>query len=198
MHFVDVNRLNAISRGVHHQGIVGFIDASKNHVHLENVSENLSKPSFLLVLNGIIGPHNLDVCLRTADAMSVYAVIVPKDKNTGLSVTVSRVACGAAETVPYITVANLTRTLRGLREYGIWIVGTGMGGGSDLYRCDLPDSAAWVMSNESKDMCRPICEHCGTLVSVLMLSTVEGMNVSVGTGMVLDETRCQRVLKPEK
>ena len=189
---------NAISKGARHQGVVGFIDASKNHVHLEDVLENLSEPPFLLVLDGITDPHNLGACLRTADAMGVHAVIAPKDKSAGLNATVSKVACGAAETVPYITVTNLARTLRELKEYGIWIVGTDMGGDSDLYHCDLPDSVAWVMGNEGEGMRRLTREHCDMLVSIPMFGTVESMNVSVSAGMVLSETRRQRVLKSEK
>ena len=165
---------------------------------LEDVLENLSEPPFLLVLDGITDPHNLGACLRTADAMGVHAVIAPKDKSAGLNATVSKVACGAAETVPYITVTNLARTLRELKEYGIWIVGTDMGGDSDLYHCDLPDSVAWVMGNEGEGMRRLTREHCDMLVSIPMFGTVESMNVSVSAGMVLSETRRQRVLKAEK
>ena len=100
VHFVDITRLNNMSRGARHQGVLGFIDASKNHIHLEDVLEHLNEPAFLLVLDGITDPHNLGACLRTADAMGVHAVIAPKDKSVGLNATVSKVACGAAEVVP--------------------------------------------------------------------------------------------------
>lgn len=109
-----------------------------------------------------------------------------------------RAACGAAETVPYITVTNLARTLRELKEYGIWIIGIDMGGDADLYHCNLPDSTAWVMGNEGDGMRRLTREHCDMLVSIPMFGTVESMNVSVSAGMVLSETRLQRVLKNKK
>lgn len=198
LHFADANRLDTLAKGARHQGVVGFIDASKNHVHLEDVLDNLREPPLLLVLDGITDPHNLGACLRTADAMGVHAVIAPKDKSAGLNATVSKVACGAAETVPYITVTNLARTLRELKEYGIWIVGTDMGGPSDLYHTDLPDSIAWVMGNEGEGMRRLTREHCDILVSIPMFGTVESMNVSVSAGMVLGETRRRRVLKAEQ
>lgn len=197
VHFADANRLSAITKGARHQGVAGFIDASKNHVHLEDVLDNLREPPFLLVLDGITDPHNLGACLRTADAMGVHAVIAPKDKSAGLNATVSKVACGAAETVPYITVTNLARTLRELKEYGIWIIGTDTGGESDLYHTDLPDSVAWVMGNEGEGMRRLTREHCDMLVAIPMFGTVESMNVSVSAGMVLGETRRQRVLRAE-
>ncbi|WP_049260398.1 23S rRNA (guanosine(2251)-2'-O)-methyltransferase RlmB [Neisseria bacilliformis] len=197
VHFADANRLSAIAKGARHQGVAGFIDASKNQAHLEDVLDNLREPPFLLVLDGITDPHNLGACLRTADAMGVHAVIAPKDKSAGLNATVSKVACGAAETVPYITVTNLARTLRELKEYGIWIIGTDTGGESDLYHTDLPDSVAWVMGNEGEGMRRLTREHCDMLVAIPMFGTVESMNVSVSAGMVLGETCRQRVLRAE-
>ncbi len=195
VHFADAERLAAICKNARHQGVAGFIDASKNHVHLEDVLENLKEPPFLLVLDGITDPHNLGACLRTADAMGVHAVIAPKDRSAGLNATVSKVACGAAESLPYITVTNLARTLRELKEYGIWIVGTDMGGEADLFHYPVPESVAWVMGNEGEGMRRLTREHCDALVSIPMYGSVESMNVSVSTGMVLAETRRQRSLK---
>ena len=197
VHFADADRLmpSAKVRGI--RAWSGLSMLPKTMFTWKDVLENLSEPPFLLVLDGITDPHNLGACLRTADAMGVHAVIAPKDKSAGLNATVSKVACGAAETVPYITVTNLARTLRELKEYGIWIVGTDMGGDSDLYHCDLPDSVAWVMGNEGEGMRRLTREHCDMLVSIPMFGTVESMNVSVSAGMVLSETRRQRVLKSE-
>ena len=195
VHFADAERLAAICKNARHQGVAGFIDASKNHVHLEDVLENLKEPPFLLVLDGITDPHNLGACLRTADAMGVHAVIAPKARSAGLNATVSKVACGAAESLPYITVTNLARTLRELKEYGIWIVGTDMGGEADLFHYPVPESVAWVMGNEGEGMRRLTREHCDALVSIPMYGSVESMNVSVSTGMVLAETRRQRSLK---
>ncbi len=191
--FADLERLNTLSKHARHQGVVGFIDASKNHVHLEDVLEHLREPALLLVLDGITDPHNLGACLRVADAMGAHAVIAPKDKSAGLNATVSKVACGAAETVPYITVTNLARTLRELKEYGIWVVGTDMGGEADLFHYDIPPAVAWVMGAEGDGMRRLTREHCDALVSIPMFGTVESLNVSVSAGMVLSESRRQRV-----
>ncbi|MDO4693320.1 MAG: 23S rRNA (guanosine(2251)-2'-O)-methyltransferase RlmB [Eikenella sp.] len=198
VHFADAARLDNLCKNARHQGVAGFIDASRHHVHLEDVLENLNEPPFLLVLDGITDPHNLGACLRVADAMGVHAVIAPKDKSAGLNATVSKVACGAAETVPYITVTNLARTLRELKEYGIWIVGTDMDGEADLYHYAVPDSVAWVMGSEGEGMRRLTREHCDALVSIPMLGMVESLNVSVSAGMVLSESRRQRTLRQEQ
>ncbi len=190
----DAARLDALSRQRRHQGVLGFIDASKNHLDLDEVLDQIEGPPLLLVLDGVTDPHNLGACLRVADAMGVHAVIAPKDNSAGLNATVSKVACGAAETVPYITVTNLARTLRQLKERDIWIVGTDMDGSTDLYHFTTPPAVAWVMGAEGSGMRRLTRELCDVLVSIPMLGTVESLNVSVSAGMVLSETRRQRTL----
>lgn len=196
--FADSARLDSLSKHGRHQGVVGFIDASRNHVDLEDVLENLTEPPFLLILDGITDPHNLGACLRVADAMGVHAVIAPKDKSAGLNATVSKVACGAAETVPYITVTNLARTIRELKDRGIWIIGTDMNTSTDLYHFSAPPAVAWIMGAEGSGMRRLTRELCDILVSIPMFGTVESMNVSVSAGIVLSETRRQRTLVDRK
>ena len=190
----DAERLDTLSKKARHQGVVGFIDASKNHVDLDDVLDHLTEPPLLLILDGITDPHNLGACLRVADAMGVHAVIAPKDKSAGLNATVSKVASGAAEVVPYITVTNLARTLRQLKERDIWIVGTDMDGSSDLFHFTAPPAVAWVMGAEGDGMRRLTREHCDMLVSIPMLGSVQSLNVSVSAGMVLAETQRQRSL----
>ncbi len=190
----DAERLDTLSKKARHQGVVGFIDASKNHVDLDDVLDHLTEPPLLLILDGITDPHNLGACLRVADAMGVHAVIAPKDKSAGLNATVSKVACGAAEVVPYITVTNLARTLRQLKERDIWIVGTDMDGSSDLFHFTAPPAVAWVMGAEGDGMRRLTREHCDMLVSIPMLGSVQSLNVSVSAVMVLAETQRQRSL----
>ena len=190
----DAERLDTLSKKARHQGVVGFIDASKNHVDLDDVLDHLTEPPLLLILDGITDPHNLGACLRVADALGVHAVIAPKDKSAGLNATVSKVACGAAEVVPYITVTNLARTLRQLKERDIWIVGTDMDGSSDLFHFTAPPAVAWVMGAEGDGMRRLTREHCDMLVSIPMLGSVQSLNVSVSAGMVLAETQRQRSL----
>lgn len=192
--FADLARLDSLSKHARHQGVVGFIDASRNHVDLDDVLENLTEPPLLLILDGITDPHNLGACLRVADAMGVHAVIAPKDKSAGLNATVSKVACGAAETVPYLTVTNLARTIRSLKERGIWILGTDMNGSTDLYHFEAPKAVAWIMGAEGNGMRRLTRESCDMLVSIPMFGTVESINVSVSTGIILSETRRQRTL----
>ena len=195
---LDNERLDAMTGHARHQGIAAVIDASHRIVNVDDVLDTLTTPPFLLILDGITDPHNLGACLRVADAMGVHAVLAPKDRSAGLNATVSKVACGAAETVPYIQVTNLARTLRDLKDRGIWIAGTDMDGQSDLYHFEAPESLAWVMGSEGEGMRRLTREHCDLLVSIPMFGTVESLNVSVATGMVLAETRRQHTLAAER
>ncbi|HYG44209.1 MAG TPA: 23S rRNA (guanosine(2251)-2'-O)-methyltransferase RlmB, partial [Bordetella sp.] len=145
-----------------------------------------------LVLDGVTDPHNLGACLRTADAAGVHAVVAPRDRAVGLNSTVQRVACGAADTVPYITVTNLARTLRALKERGVWVVGTDDQAGHSLHAVDARQPLAWVMGAEGEGMRRLTRETCDQLVNIPMLGSVESLNVSVASAVCLYEAVRQR------
>ncbi|HGX92090.1 MAG TPA: 23S rRNA (guanosine(2251)-2'-O)-methyltransferase RlmB, partial [Candidatus Tenderia sp.] len=147
---------------------------------------------FLLILDGVQDPHNLGACLRSADAAGVDAVIVPKDKAAGLTPVVRKVACGAAESVPFYQVTNLARTLRELQELGVWLVGAAGEADTTVYQADLKGSLAIVMGAEEKGLRRLTREHCDSLIKIPMAGTVESLNVSVATGICLFEAVRQR------
>ncbi|QNM94863.1 23S rRNA (guanosine(2251)-2'-O)-methyltransferase RlmB [Chitinimonas koreensis] len=193
----DPARLDGLAGHQRHQGVAAVIDANKTFMSLEDVLEDLAEPPLLLVLDGVTDPHNLGACLRVADAMGVHAVIAPKDKSVGITATVSKVACGAAEVLPYIVVTNLARTLRDIKDAGIWIAGTDMDADTDLFHFDQTGPLAWVMGAEGHGMRRLTREHCDVLVNIPMFGTVESLNVSVASGMCVAESRRQRVRAAE-
>jgi 23S rRNA (guanosine2251-2'-O)-methyltransferase len=148
----------------------------------------------LLVLDGITDPHNLGACLRTADAAGVDAVIAPKDKSVGITATVRKVASGAAETVPFVVVTNLARTLKGLQEQGVWIIGTAGESEQLIYQADLKGAIAIAMGAEGAGLRRLTREHCDLLVKLPMAGEVSSLNVSVAAGVCLYEAVRQRSL----
>ena len=159
----------------------------------KSLDDILSKDNvFLLILDGVQDPHNLGACLRSADAAGVDAVIAPKDRAVGLTSTVRKVACGAAESVPFIQVTNLARTLKQLREANVWVVGTAGETDSQLYDLDLRGKLALVMGAEEKGLRRLTRENCDQLVKLPMAGQVESLNVSVATGICLFEAVRQR------
>ena len=150
------------------------------------------EPPFLLILDSVTDPHNLGACLRSADAAGVQAVIAAKDKSAPLNSTARKVACGAAETVPFITVTNLARTMRELQDRGVWLIGAAGEASSNIYTTDLVGPVAIVMGAEGKGLRRLTREHCDSLVHIPMAGTVSSLNVSVATGICLFEALRQR------
>lgn len=190
---VDKPYLNTLTNDARHQGVAAWVDVSATYTSLDEVLGQLSEPPLLLILDGITDPHNLGACLRVADAMGVHAVIAPKDRSASVTAAVSKVACGAAEVIPYLRVTNLARTLRELKQQGIWVVGTTIEAEKSLFQFEQTGPLAWVLGSEGEGMRRLTRELCDIEVTIPMFGSVESMNVSVSTGIVLAESRRQRL-----
>lgn len=186
--------LDKFSKGERHQGVVARIKATKtwSETDLENLLTGLDRPPLFLVLDGVQDPHNLGACLRTADAVGVDAVIAPRDRACGLNATVRKVACGAAETIPFVSVTNLARTLRTLNHAGVTLVGAAGEAEQSLYQAELTGPLAIVMGAEEKGLRRLTREHCDSLVYIPMQGSVESLNVSAAAAVCLFEAARQR------
>lgn len=190
-------RLQQISGETRHQGVVAEIRRSRTLDeaglrHLVEQALTADGSVLLLILDGVQDPHNLGACLRTADAAGVAAVIVPRHGAVGLGPTVSKVAAGAAESVPFAAVANTGRVLDWLRGYGVRIIGTSDAAGQSVFDCDLTGAVAFVMGREHSGLRKHISERCDQLVSLPMRGAVSSLNVSVATGICLYEAVRQR------
>ena len=182
-----------------HQGVVARVDALAQVTSLDELLENLEasgvKNPLLLVLDGVTDPHNLGACLRVADGSGAHAVIAPKDHAAGISAIVSKVASGAAETMPYFMVTNLARTLGELKERNIWCIGTSDDAEKTIYDADLTGPVALVLGAEGEGMRQLTRKTCDQLVSIPMHGAVESLNVSVASGVCLYEALRQRRVK---
>lgn len=190
----DDETLQQLSAGVRHQGVVAelLVRASDPETRLEEALEAAGEAPLLLILDGVQDPHNLGACLRTADAAGVAAVIVPRDRAVGLTPAVRKVAAGGAETVPLVPVVNLARTLRDLKDRGVWLIGTDDRSDHGLYEADLTGPVALVMGSEGEGLRRLTRECCDQLVAIPMAGAVESLNVSVAAGVALFEAVRQR------
>lgn len=184
--------------GTHrHQGIVAEYTAAKTFSE-NDLYDRLDRldadgvPPFLLVLDGVTDPHNLGACLRSCDGAGVHAVIAPRDNSASLTPTARKVASGAAETIPFVAVTNLARTLDQLKERGIWISATSDKAQQTLFQANLTGPMALVMGAEGKGIRRLTEERCDFLVSIPMAGQVSSLNVSVATGVCLFEAVRQR------
>ena len=172
-----------------HQGVAADVRVIKaKQTALEDI---VSKPGglLLLILDEVQDPHNIGACLRSADAAGVDAVIVCKNRSPGITAVVRKVACGAADTVPFIQVTNLARAMELLHDNDVWIVGTAGETDNSLYDLNVSQRMALVMGAEEKGMRRLTRENCDELIYIPMRGSVESLNVSVATGVSLFEIR---------
>jgi 23S rRNA (guanosine2251-2'-O)-methyltransferase len=178
-----------------HQGVIAEVQASSrqwDEQSLFQLLDGLDHPALVLVLDGVTDPHNLGACLRSADAAGVDAVVVPRDKSADLTPTARKVACGAAEVIPFVRVTNLARTLAGLKERGIWLYGAAGEAENTIYNSDLTGPAALIMGAEGAGLRRLTREACDFLVKLPMAGSVSSLNVSVAAGVCLFEVVRQR------
>ena len=192
----DDARLARLAGTARHQGVVARVNPLPAQHSLDDLLDDLEAsgrgPALLLVLDGVTDPHNLGACLRSADGAGAQAVIAPKDHAVGLGATVAKVASGAAETVPYLMVTNLARTLGELRERGVRIVGTSDDAEVSLHDADLRGPLALVLGAEGAGMRQLTRRSCDELVRIPMAGAVESLNVSVASAVCLYEAMRQR------
>ena len=191
--FCNRKTLDDKVNGAQHQGVVAKarLHDAGDESDLARIVEREAAP-FLLILDGITDPHNLGACLRVADGAGVHAVVAPKDHAVGVNATVAKVASGAADTIPYFMVTNLSRTIKELQECGIWVIGTSDTAEHSIYDVDLTGPVALVLGAEGTGMRQLTAKNCDQLVSIPMLGGVESLYVSVASGVCLYEAVRQR------
>jgi 23S rRNA (guanosine2251-2'-O)-methyltransferase len=181
--------LDRLAEGGVHQGIVVEVAAAPEFTigDFETLVVERGRALRLLVLDGVEDPRNLGACLRTADAAGVDAVVVPRDHSAKLSATAVKTSTGAAETVPVFRAPNLARSLAWLKEAGVWVVGADAEAPRSLYQTELAPPVALVLGGEGRGVRRLTRDLCDELVYIPMAGSVESLNVSVATGIVLFE-----------
>jgi len=190
---VEVRALKQLLGDVAHQGVAADITPLPpwSEDALLAALQSASAP-LLLALDGVQDPHNLGACLRSADACGALAVIVPRDRAAQLTPTVRKVAVGAAETTPVVAVTNLVRTLKLLKQAGLWVVGADAAGEKSAHQADLTGPVVLVLGAEGAGLRRLTRQNCDFLVRLPQLGAVESLNVSVAAGMLLYEAVRQR------
>jgi 23S rRNA (guanosine2251-2'-O)-methyltransferase len=192
---VDAKRLDGMAAAVRHQGVVAQATELDMPKFIEDVLDGLQEPALFLILDGVQDPHNLGACLRVADGAGAHAVIAPKDRSVGLTTAAIKVASGAAESVPYIVVTNLARTMRDLKDKGVWMIGADDSAEESIYQAKLEGAMALVLGAEGEGLRRLTRDSCDSLVSIPMMGSVESLNVSVASGVCLYEARRRRLAR---
>ena len=193
----DGERLDKLAGTTRHKGVVARVEALAPSHSLDDVLDAAGPAPLVLVLDGVTDPHNLGACLRVADGAGAHAVVAPKDHAVGINATVAKVASGAAETVPYLMVTNLARSLNELKDRDLRIVGTSDDAERTIYDIDLTGPVALVLGAEGPGMRQLTRKTCDELVRIPMAGAVESLNVSVAAGVCLYEALRQRRAKGE-
>jgi 23S rRNA (guanosine2251-2'-O)-methyltransferase len=188
----DEARLTRLVGTPRHQGVAARVEPLSLARTLDELLDAIEGVPLLLVLDGVTDPHNLGACLRVADGAGAHAVIAPKDHAVGLNATVAKVSSGASETMPYLMVTNLARTLQALKQHGMRIVGASDAASDELYAADLAGPVALVLGAEGRGLRELTRKSCDALVRIPMHGAVESLNVSVAAGVCLYEALRQR------
>jgi len=192
---LERTNLDAMSSTHSHQGVIAFV-AMKNYVEVDDIlkiAEDKGELPFILILDEITDPNNLGAILRTADAVGVHGVIIPKRRAVGLTTAVAKSSAGAIEYVPVARVTNISQTIDDLKKKNIWIVGTDSSGEKPYYESDLKGAIALVIGSEGEGMGKLIAKNCDFVVNIPMKGKISSLNASVAGAVVMFEVFKQRL-----
>ena len=190
----DRRKLDALSKTGAHQGVIALCSATEyaSVQDLLDVAAARGEPPLLVLADGVTDPHNLGAIIRTACAAGAHGLIIPKRRSVGVSETVEKVAAGAVEHLKIARVVNLNAAIKELKSQGVWIAGTDLTGEKELYRQDLTGPLGVVIGSEGEGMSRLVREQCDFLVKIPMRGSIQSLNASVASGVILYEILRQR------
>lgn len=192
--FVDKERLTQLSQAGRHQGVIAYT-AAYEYAQVEDMlalAKERGEDPFLILLDDIEDPHNLGAIIRTANLAGAHGVIIPKRRAVGLTATVAKTSAGAINYTPVAKVTNLTKTMKELKEKGLWFVCADMGGES-MYKLNLTGPIGLVIGNEGEGVSRLVKETCDFVASIPMKGDIDSLNASVATGVLAYEIVRQRL-----
>ncbi len=191
------SKIEAAARGFRHQGVLAYT-SPVDYMPLDELLEAARAKSdapFLLLLDELEDPHNLGAILRTADAVSVDGVLIPRRRSCPLSATVAKTSAGAVEYVPVARIGNIAQTIKALKDEGFWIIGADMDGTADYFDADLTGATVLVVGSEGRGISRIVRDNCDILVKIPMLGKINSLNVSVAGAVLMYESLRQRQQK---
>ena len=192
--FVERSKLDKICGGKNHQGVIAQVAAIQYSTIEEilEVAASKNQPPFIILLDELEDPRNFGAILRTADAVGVHGVIIPKRRSVSLNSTVAKTSAGAMEYVKVAQVTNVAQTLKQLHEYDLKIVGGDMNGEEIFTHADLTGGIVLVIGNEGKGMRRLTRENCDILIKIPMAGKINSLNASVAGAILMYEIFMQR------
>lgn len=191
--FVPKKRIDQVADGAH-QGVLALVAAYRyaETGDMFKLAKERNEHPFILILDELEDPHNLGSILRTADAVGAHGVIIPKRRSVALTATVAKASTGAIEHIPVARVTNLSQTIAGLKQQGLWIAGTDASGTTDYRQMDADLPLGLVIGSEGRGMSRIVKEACDFLIRLPMAGHVTSLNASVAAGLLMYEVYRKR------
>lgn len=151
-----------------------------------------------VALDGIEDPHNLGAVTRTALAMGVHAVVIPRRRTAAVGEGAAKASAGAVFLEPVCQVPNIHYLIEWARRKGLWVFGLDAGGQDTIWGTDMSGPSVLIVGGEGKGLARLTRDKCDFLVRIPMLGEIGSLNASVACGMALSEIRRQRLQKASK
>jgi 23S rRNA (guanosine2251-2'-O)-methyltransferase len=186
--------LDKMTRFSKHQGMVAktsFFPVRKAAEVVTRISEE-KESCFILILENIEDPHNLGALIRTALCAGVDYILIPKDRSSGPSSTVSRSSAGAMEHADIYMITNTAAILRTLKENNVWVFGLDAAGDTSLFGADMTGNIALVIGGEHKGIRPLVKKECDYLLSIPNKGKINSLNASVAGGIAMFEALRQR------
>lgn len=190
--YVNNFKLDELSKTQNHQGVIAFA-AAYEYSKLEDIIRKDEKKGFILILDGIMDPHNLGSIIRSANASGVDGIIIPKHRSVGLTETVSKVSQGAIEHVPIVKVTNIAKIVDLLKKKNYWIYGGDGNSSTSYFEENFTDNTALVIGSEGNGISSLVKKKCDVLVNIPMAGKISSLNASVAAGILMYEVFKQRL-----
>jgi len=177
-----------------HQGVAAEVSAlplAGERAIVKKAETDRELP-LILGLDGIVDPQNLGSLVRTALAVGVHGILLPKTRSAPLSPTVSKASAGAMEHMLFARVSNLVAALKRLKKAGLWVVGCQAGSPKAVDQADLNVGLVLVIGGEDKGLRPLVCKTCDYLACVPQKKGIDSLNAAVAGAMVMYEVTRQR------
>lgn len=186
---VDKKKLDSLSGGAVHQGVVALVTPYKYCKVSEIIkyAKDKGEAPFIVILDELEDPHNLGSIIRTAELCGVHGIIIPKRRNVGITTTVYKASVGAIEHVMVSKVTNINSTIDELKEQGIWVYGADIAGDEYSYEVDFSGPCALIIGSEGRGISKLTLKKCDKLVKIPMVGKINSLNASVAGGIMMYE-----------
>ncbi|MFH1223213.1 MAG: 23S rRNA (guanosine(2251)-2'-O)-methyltransferase RlmB [Pseudomonadota bacterium] len=180
-----------------HQRVFALVNPPKIYELKELLGENKdvgrnNGGDFFLMLDGITDVHNIGAIIRTAAAMGVDAIILPKDRTATITADVYKTSAGAVENIKIVTEVNLTRCVEMLKKAEFWVYGFEEDGTKNIYSADLKGKICCVIGGEDTGIRRLLKENCDIIFKIPLKTGVQSLNASVSAAIVIYEAARQK------